>query len=38
MKKQDDLLSNCFLTWTLVLEEKELGKNKIEIGQDSEKK
>jgi hypothetical protein len=38
MKEQDDLLSNCFLTWTSVLEEKELGKNKIEIGQDSEKK
>ena len=30
MKKEDLLLSNCFLTWTEILEEKESKKNKIE--------
>jgi hypothetical protein len=38
MNKKDGLLSDCFLTWTAVLEEKETGKNKIEIGQNSEDK
>jgi hypothetical protein len=38
MKKRDELLSDCFLTWTSVLEDKEVGKNKIEIGRDSKKR
>lgn len=37
MNGKDDLLSNCFLTWTSILEEKELN-NKSEIDQKSEKK
>lgn len=37
MKERDELLSNCFLTWTSILEEKESEKNKIERGQDRAK-
>ncbi len=37
MSGKDDLLSNCFLTWTSILEEKELN-DKSEIGQKFAKK
>ena len=36
MKDSGQLLSNCFLTWTSILEERELNNKKREIGRDSE--
>jgi hypothetical protein len=36
MKDNGQLLSNCFLTWTSILEERELNNKKREIGRDSE--
>jgi hypothetical protein len=37
MREKDDLLSNCFLTWTSILEQNELSKKKIEMDHNSEK-
>ncbi|EQB64963.1 MAG: hypothetical protein AMDU3_IPLC00004G0541 [Thermoplasmatales archaeon I-plasma] len=36
MKDEGQLLSNCFLTWTSILEERELNNKKSEIGRNSE--
>lgn len=36
MKDNDQLLSNCFLTWISILEERELNNKKSEIDRDSE--